>query len=406
LYRWEEIPGLSKQPTKDGRILRDLAAFDGRLHIGYGDYSKNSGPIAMFALDSATERWEDLGTIHTDQVQVFRQSTNALYTPEIDSHGKDRKDQNGVYRLACGGGGGGRSSSSSSSSSSRWTMMGSPIHDTAHNFDLAFLGSKILVTTGSRTNRPALLMASDDNGETWNEMFRFESPPNAYSRIMYVVANDKMIFLSGRTHKTKQGFAFVQYRNETILLSSSSSSSSSSSPSAFQPISNLHITKRTDSERPPFLLPILHQDELVVVSRSEEAPDGKYITSFRLLGTEFVEDPFAWPTFEVGAPTTFVCSTPDSDPNRLLVLVQEKKKRGRAGVFRADSLQRGSVWELALVLEALPEDDDGGDSFVSMALLNNHLYLGTKRGNLHVVRELYKPAVATLSSSSPDVTAV
>ena len=94
---------------------------------------------------------------------------------------------------------------------------------------------------------------------------------------------------------------------------------------------------------------------------------------------------------------------PRPDPNRLLVLVQEKKKKhGRAGVFRADSLQRGSVWEQTLVLEALPKDD----SFVSMALLNNHLYLGTKRGNLYVVRELYKPAVPTLSSSSPDVTAV
>ena len=67
-----QIPGIAEQPTERGQVLGVLAAFDGRLHLGYGDYSDNTGPIAMFAWDpmpaSGPASFVDLGVLPTEVI--------------------------------------------------------------------------------------------------------------------------------------------------------------------------------------------------------------------------------------------------------------------------------------------------------------------------------------------------
>lgn len=358
LFHRDQIPGLSQQCTDEGYVVRALSAFDGRLHVGYGDYSDNTGPIAMHAWDPVDHQWLYYGTTYTDQVAVFRASPSgkALYTPVVDGHGDELRDETGVYQLKCG--------------SSQWGLMGNAIEGSAHNYDVAFQGETIMVGTGGRRNQPALLMATEDEGETWTEMMRQESSPTTYNRIPNIAATDELIFISGRkSGDPKIPFVYVRYNNEMD----------------FRPIMNLDIVRQHQQHSKfPYLVPIALHDNLIIVANSDEPPKGESVASYRISGTNLVEDK-PWPLV-MEQETKYVASTLYSDPKRLLVLV--KDSHDGYGVFRTDSLKRDPVWEVVLTIE--PFDDD--DRYVSIAFLNNDLYLGTRNGDIHIIQEVYKPA--------------
>lgn len=343
-----QIPGLAEQATAHGQILGTLFAFDGRVHLGYGDYSANTGPIAMSAWDPALGGFADMGTLPTEEVLWLRAGDGALYAPAIDPDGHE--ESGGVYRLDCG--------------ATQW-YVAPPIDGAVHVYDVAARGDTIYTSTGSLTGAPALLLSSRDHGESWTELLRRESAPERFSRIYFVGATPSLLFASGRDHPDpSESFAWLGRSNgelESLL-------------------------------EPPegSLVPIVLGEALVVVAFSGSPGRGTHLGSYRIEDRAFVPDE-PWPV--VGDGATLVAWAPqpvdDEQPERLLVLMGASD--GSTSVHRTADLARDPTgesvqWEPLAQLDALADD-----AYVSMALLRGDLYLGTRGGALHVLRELEAP---------------
>lgn len=342
----EDIPGLAEQPTTRGQILGALAAFDGRLHLGYGDYSDNTGPIPMHAYDPGQAAFVDLGVLPTEEVLWFRPGLGTLYSPAVDPDG--HQEDGGVYRLDCG--------------TSQW-QVGTPIPGAVHVYDVARQGSTIYVGTGSLTNAPALLMASEDHGQSWTELLRRESPADRFSRFYFVGATEQLLFVSGRDHPSPStSFAWIREGD-----------------GAFEALAE-----------PPdnSLVPITLGEDLVIANFVGSPGRGSYLSSYRVEGLSFVSDN-PWPTL-ADESSDLVNWThqggEDGQPARLIVLMEDLD--GGVSVQRSGDIgPEGPSWEELATLEPLADD-----RFVSMALLFNDLYLGTQTGSLYVLRELEQPA--------------
>ncbi len=150
-------------PSSRARTVRSSAPSSpsmGRVHLGYGDYNDNTGPIAMSAWDPLEAAFVDYGILPTEEVLWFRPGVGTLYSPAADPDG--HQESGGIYRLDCG--------------SEAWHV-GTPIPGAVHVYDVARAGRlrDLHVGTGSLTGAPALLMASQDHGESWTEVLRRES---------------------------------------------------------------------------------------------------------------------------------------------------------------------------------------------------------------------------------------
>ncbi|MCX4247898.1 beta propeller repeat protein [Paraliomyxa miuraensis] len=342
-----EIPGLAQQPTAHGRILGTVFAFDGRLHLGYGDYTDNTGPIAMTAWDPGQQAFVSLGTLPTEEVLWFRSGHGTLYSPAVDPDGHE--ESGGVYRLDCG--------------QSSWQVM-PPIEGAVHVYDVAVQGEAIYATTGSLNGRPALLLESHDHGEHWTEILRRESAPDRFSRFYFVGATEQLLFVSGREHPDPgEPLAWLRRERDRGSL---------------EPLAD-----------PPdgALVPIVLRDAMVIAAFSSNPGRGSHQGTYRIEGQAFVPDQ-PWPA---GDGLELVAWAPqldaDGGPERLLVLMRATD--GTTGVYRTAALAGDATsWEHVAELEALPD----GDQFVSMALLLGDLYLGTRAGSLHALRELDAPA--------------
>lgn len=332
------IPGLADQPTPRGQILGSLFAFDGRLHFGYGDYSDNTGPIAMHAWDPDEGTFVDLGVLPTEEVLWFRAAAGRLYTPAIDPDA--HLGIGGIYRLDCGAEG--------------WTV-GTPIDGAVHVYDVAVQGDTIYAGTGSITGAPALLMASTDFGESWTEVHRRESAADEFSRFYFVGATPTRMFVSG-SHD------FASVRDDAGD-------------------GEFHVL----SDPPPgSLVPVVLGEAMVITAFSGNPGRSNYLASYRVKGPEFVVDS-PWPAL-ADESAELVTWAADADPERLLVLMETAD--GTASLHRTDDLSEGATaWEELATIEPLE-----GDDIVSMALLNNDLYLGTRGGSLYALRGLHEPA--------------
>jgi len=337
----EAIPGLADQPTVHGQALGTLFAFDGRLHLGYGDYDANTGPIAMSAWDPLAAAFIDLGTLPAEEVLWFRQGEGTLYSPAIDPDG--HQESGGVYRLDCG--------------AAAWHV-GAPIPGAVHVHDVAVQGAAIYAGTGSLTGEPALLMASQDHGQSWTELLRRDSAPDRFSRFYYVGATPEQLFVSGRDYPSP-GTSFAWLRQ---------------GQGDFQALND-----------PPggFLVPIVLGDAMVVTAFAGTPGRSDDLATYRVDAGAFVVDSL-WPALP-GGEATLVAWGPDSDPGRLLVLMRGAD--GSASVQRTDDLSVGAgAWDELAALAPLPTDE-----YMSMALLRNDLYLGTRLGALYALRELDRP---------------
>lgn len=344
----EQIPGLREQPTTRGQALGVLAAFDGRLHLGYGDYSDNTGPILMTAWDPGLGEFVDHGVAPTEEVQRLFVRDDALYCPAVDPDGHE--ESGGVYRLDCGAG--------------QWVVE-TPIDGAVHVYDVAAQGEVIYACTGSVNDAPALVMASVDRGHTWTEALRRESPAGKFSRFYFMGATAELVFVSGRDHPDPgEAFAFVRHGD-----------------GVFEAIVDVPGGS---------LVPIVLGDELRVAAFSGST----YLTSYRVEGTSLIEAQ-PWPAVD-GVTKLVTWTTQPADvgagrPEQLLVLLESMD--GSYVVQRSADLAAGAgAWQPLASLAAPLAGDAAPDRFVSMALLLGDLYLGTQAGSLHVLRELDAPA--------------
>ena len=163
------------------------------------------------------------------------------------------------------------------------------------------------------------------------------------------------------------------------------------------------LPRRTpQATKPPQLQSVPFKDELFFVGwrfrRNDHSIDytGTYkiITDSKHSSSASLIRVDPWPRIH-GKKTIFRCWIYDNNPSKFLVLVMEPNSQ-TYGVFRTNGYMNRNitnwfqeeVWEELLILKRPLHKHN---EFVSMALLHNALYLGTKSGDLHVIKELYQP---------------
>jgi RTX calcium-binding nonapeptide repeat (4 copies) len=87
-------PQASLQPTVRGRTLNFLKHWNGAIYPGYGDYTANTGPIAITPFELPTNQFaaEPAHWANSEELQVFRSLNGNLYAPSIDPIDRIRPD--------------------------------------------------------------------------------------------------------------------------------------------------------------------------------------------------------------------------------------------------------------------------------------------------------------------------
>jgi hypothetical protein len=148
-------PQASLQSTATGKTLITLQLWKGKLYSGYGDYTANTGPIALTTFDgtrfaSAPELRAD-----TEAIWTFRVIADRLYAPSIDPR------VSSDFAVGTGAGGG--------ASWSNPTVVRS-----THAFDIVTLTGSDLWIVGS-DGYDAAAWRSLDGGATWQEVLTVPS---------------------------------------------------------------------------------------------------------------------------------------------------------------------------------------------------------------------------------------
>ncbi len=173
-------PQASAQPTAQGKRIGALKVWNGKVYAGYGDYSANTGPIALTPFDiasnsfAATPEW----TANTEMIGTMRDYGNKLVVPATDASGGDNETvsiatlTNGVVD---------------------WQHWGSTIPSPysalpiTHTFDSALVNGTDIWVVGS-DNYDAVAYRSTNNGLTWTEMYRIKGSTSTYYRF-YAIAD-------------------------------------------------------------------------------------------------------------------------------------------------------------------------------------------------------------------------
>jgi hypothetical protein len=77
-------PGARAQPTKMGRVVATLTAWEGRIYAGYGDIYANTGPIAITPYDPRTASFVPEWVSDTEAVHTYRPIGSELWVPATD----------------------------------------------------------------------------------------------------------------------------------------------------------------------------------------------------------------------------------------------------------------------------------------------------------------------------------
>lgn len=169
------IQGAANQSTTVGKNIYALKSWQGKIYAGYGDYSANTGPIAINSYNPTTKLFTQEGVAQSDAIYIYRELGGKLFAPSIDNKGSDlvRQEATGQWTNITG--------------------LGS-----THAFDMAELDGKIW-TVGS-IGKVATVWSSSDGGTTWQialsvpaerlgyvARFYFVSP---YKGKLYVQATD------------------------------------------------------------------------------------------------------------------------------------------------------------------------------------------------------------------------
>lgn len=415
LHTRQEIPDINTQPG-EGFMIQALTAFDGHLHLAYGDSGENSGPLSLHAYQPATGLWTYKGLLGTEELRLFRpyyyhnQQHGVLYTPEIDAHGDERRRQSGVYQLECG-------------TTSQWTTTGGPIYGSAHVYDVEVMPSSdpstplLWASMGSRTGDVGRLVVSHNGGTNWTDVYRIPVDPHAFSRIYFIgILPGVLVYVWGRIIRHVAGddesiqetFARVWYLDGIDLTTRQSYKDAN-----FQNITNLDIAAPPDvaadpHELSPYIRPVIYRNEMRLVAHAFRF--GPHLGSYELQGTQLVPaDP--WPRMDQanrniqinqngrGGGSSDGEEEPEEDTTELVAWMEDEQHGhlivlmeccgGHAGVYRTNATFSSGhqAWEEIVHLDP-PADED---RYLSLALLNNDLYLGTAQGNLYVVQEIYQP---------------
>jgi hypothetical protein len=192
--------GIANRKTQPaGRRINDLAKFDGKLFVGTGDYSVNTGPMDILALDPETGKIAIEGEVQDEAIAVFRVVSGRLVIPGPDA--TDSWELGNVYVRADDG---------------TWTMHRSVPHG-IHVHDVAAFGGRWWVATGSFVEPVegqgigcGAVLSSGDEGKTWQFDLLSRADRRGFARYGWLaVFRDRLYAFSYALVESPSGMVFV-----------------------------------------------------------------------------------------------------------------------------------------------------------------------------------------------------
>lgn len=169
-------PQAAAQPTATGKTIKKLQVYDNKLFAGYGDYTANTGPIAINPLDLSTNTFDGtVATSPTEEIHNMRIIDGKLYMPMLDPTGSQAGYVTG---------------DGSSWSVNLPTELSTP-HPAVHIFDVASYGGSLWlsgVQDGPGGVGAATLWRSTDGGTTWQiaKAVPSTSTPSGFERFYWM----------------------------------------------------------------------------------------------------------------------------------------------------------------------------------------------------------------------------
>ncbi|HXT71591.1 MAG TPA: hypothetical protein VN700_17675 [Vicinamibacterales bacterium] len=172
------IAAAAAQRTPVGRSIATLVPSHGRLYVGYGDYTADTGPITIVSIDLATDTIHDSGfSFASEAIFSYRQIGDELFAPDIDP----RRASRGGYARGIAGPG-----------SVAWTD--EKVVPATHVFDVASYDGRDLWLFGSLGSN-AVAWRSTDDGRTW--ISALTVPPRAAGNFARMYSG---VSLAGKLH--------------------------------------------------------------------------------------------------------------------------------------------------------------------------------------------------------------
>lgn len=191
-------PSIAAQPST-GRVPLDAVLYDGKVFVGYGDWTENTGPIDIVYLDTATGlHGTALEDAPTEAIGCFRTIGGKLFTPWTDSHVSMpylgySTDFGGVWRNVDNGKTGALHLFDAAS------YTGDP------GTDLYLCGSDIIDGQGH-----GIVYHTINAGATWTLAFD-QGSPGGYARIYSIVKYGTSLWAVGNATYRFNGAAWSQW---------------------------------------------------------------------------------------------------------------------------------------------------------------------------------------------------
>jgi len=172
-------PEAQAQPSDWGKSLHTLHLHGDQLYLGYGDYSQNTGPIAVRSYSLTTQTFSTVRlTAQTEAVHQWRSIGQQVFGIMADANFSP--SQGGYFS---GGSASGDSASKDSGLAPKpWAEAW--VGPAIHSYDMAKHGNALYLSgAGSATTTaPASLYKSTDAGATWQLDFELSPPEGGYGR--------------------------------------------------------------------------------------------------------------------------------------------------------------------------------------------------------------------------------
>ena len=140
----------------------DIKVFEGKVYVGSGDYSQNTGPIVIWAYDISSKKWVKTGAVRDNAVTLFEVIGGKLTVPGTDP--MESWTYGNVYQLIDG----------------KWKTYSKSIPNGIHNFDMLEFGGKIYAGLGvDFDNSPVVVGTAISEKFEFVPIYKNGSPVNA-----------------------------------------------------------------------------------------------------------------------------------------------------------------------------------------------------------------------------------
>lgn len=156
------------------RNVWGMVTFQNRIYLGHGDSNANRGPIPLWFFKPSTQEFKFNFVAPEEEIRSFQAIGSTLYTPGIDARGNWKLGN--IYRLK----------------KKRWKKIRT-LPGGVHVWSIAGFENKLWSVIRRADNR-GYLLASKDNGQTWQDIQTLNTNPAHMARFeasLYVFAGGR-----------------------------------------------------------------------------------------------------------------------------------------------------------------------------------------------------------------------